>query len=129
MRTFIVMLVLAMPAMAADDLPTLRARAALALAFVDAKPPTYAEQYAKAVREGKPLVVWVGQPARPVTGCVGVRWDEFPGVGAEAVVIGVPAGTQLRRVDVPGRPTDAAVRAAIRATESAAIPTAMLPVQ
>lgn len=95
------------------DEPTLRARAALALAFADPR-PTYSGQLEKAVRERKPLLVWVGQPARHIGECVCFECEVFPGVGKEAVVIGIPAGDRLRRVDLPGIPTEAEVREAIR---------------
>jgi len=92
----------------------LRAKAALALAFADVKPPTYDEQRDRAAKEGKPLVVWVGQPVRPLDGCFAVRCDKFPGVATEGVVVGVPSGKDLKRIDLPGRPTDSTVRAAVR---------------
>ncbi len=116
MTTMILALTLVPAAEPAPDAARLKARAALALAFADAKPPGYPEQYAKAVREGKPLVVWVGRPVRHLDGCVCVGCDSFPGVGSPAVVVGLPTGDgRLRRVDLPGEPTDAAVRAAVRA--------------
>ncbi len=92
----------------------LRARAALAIAFADVQPPTYDEQRDRAAKAGQPLVVWVGQAVRPIDGCFAVRCDTFPGVESEGVVVGVPLGSALKRVDLPGRPTDAAVRAAVR---------------
>ncbi len=110
MTTFLVSLTLAWTPI---DAPTVRARAALAIAFADATPPSYEQQLAKAVREGRPLVVWVGQPVRHVGGCVCVGCDSFPDAGREAVVIGVPVGNRVVRVDLPGRPSDAAVRQAI----------------
>jgi hypothetical protein len=105
---------LAASAQAAEvpDPATLRARAALALVFAAPPgPPSYAEGYTRAVREGKPLVVFVGQPVREVSGCVCVGLDTFPGAGAVAVVVGVPGPRGLRRHDLPGRPTDATIRA------------------
>lgn len=104
----------AAPVTPAADAVTVRARAALALAFAAPAPPTYAEQFATALRDGKPLVVWVGQPVRPVGGCVCVGCDVFPGADGVAVVVGIPTATGVRRIDLPGRPTDAAVRDAIR---------------
>lgn len=91
----------------------LRARAALALAFA---PPTYAEQHAKALKDGKPLVVFVGQPAKPVAGCVCVVCETFPDVTGAAVVVGLHDGGSLRRIDVPGKPTEASIRSAIAMT-------------
>ena len=132
MRLTILFLILtfAVPVQSADDVATLRARAALAIAFAEPpqQPPTYAEQYANALKDGKPLVVWVGQPARSLPGCVSVTAEQFPGADAVAVVVGVPAGGALRRVDVPGRPTDATVRAALRAVDGESPhTTALLP--
>jgi hypothetical protein len=122
MTTMILALTL-LPAQSEPDAVRLRARAALALAFADVQPAAYPEQYAKAVREGKPLVVWVGQPVRHLGGCVCVGCDTFPGVGRPAVVVGLPMGDgRLRRVDLPGKPTDAAVRDAVRAAAPAAAP-------
>lgn len=91
----------------------LKARAALALAFAVPKPPTYAEQYAAAVRDRVPLVVWVGQPAAPCPGCRTVQVARFADVDGSAVVIGLPTGSTLRRLDLPGTPTPAAVQAAV----------------
>jgi hypothetical protein len=122
MTTVVIALMLT-PAHPSPDAARLRARAALALAFADTKPPTYTEQYARAVKEGKPLVVWVGQPVRTVGGCVSVGCDSFPGVGSLAVVVGLPTGDgRLARVDLPGQPTDDAVRAAVRATAQRTAP-------
>jgi hypothetical protein len=109
MIALILSLTLAVPV----DAPTLRARAALAIAFADAKPPTYEQQLAKAIREGKPLVVWVGQPVRHVGGCVCHGCDSFPDAGKEAVVIGVQVGNRLIRVDLPGRPSESTIREVI----------------
>ncbi|HET6573918.1 MAG TPA: hypothetical protein VFG68_09980 [Fimbriiglobus sp.] len=121
--TTVVLALMLLPTHPSQDAVRLRARAALALAFADAKPPTYPEQYARALKEGKPLVVWVGQQVRKVDGCVTVGCDSFPGVGSLAVVVGLPTGDgKLARVDLPGKPTDAAVRIALRATTPPAAP-------
>lgn len=115
MRAILMLVVMAGGTAAAEpnDSMRLRARAALALAFA---PPTYAEQHAKALKEGKPLVVFVGQPAKPVAGCVCVACDTFPDVTGAAVVVGLPDGGTLRRIDVPGTPTEASIRIAVAAT-------------
>ncbi len=109
MRAILMILVLANAA-AADSSERLRARAALALAFA---PPTYATQHAKAVKDGKPLVVFVGQPAKAMAGCVCVACETFPDVAGEGVVVGLPTGTTLRRIDLPGKPTEANIRGAL----------------
>ena len=109
MRTIITLILF--PILAAGAEPTsaqkLRAKAALALAFA---PPSYAEQHAKAIKENKPLVVFVGRPALQLVGSVCVSCVTFPDAAAGAVVIGLPADGTLRRLDLPGRPTADAVR-------------------
>ena len=115
MRAILILVAFALvtPVHAADP-AALRARAALALAFAPprAKPPTYAEAYRTATDSGKPLVVFVGQPAKPLAGCVCVAVEAFPQTDRPAVVVGVPAGAGFRRVDLPGKPDAAAIRAA-----------------
>ncbi len=115
MRLAFAPLILFAPALAPAAEPpaalTLKARAALALAF--AAPPSYADRYAEAVADGRPLVVFVGQPVRAVPGALGVALATFPDASRPAVVVGVPAADGLRRVDLPGTPTDAAIRAAL----------------
>lgn len=115
MRAILMAAVVANGASAAEpgEAMALRARAALALAFA---PPTYAEQHAKALKDGKPLVVFVGQPAKPVAGCVCVACETFPDVTGAAVVVGLPDRGSLRRLDVPGTPTEEAIRSATAVT-------------
>jgi hypothetical protein len=96
----------------AADAETLRARAALALAFAPAK-PTYAVSYQQAVAEAKPLVVFVGQPAAEVAGCVCVSVEAFPEAQAPAVIVGLPGVSGLRRVDLPGTPSRESIRSAV----------------
>ena len=111
MRSVSLLMLLSNVAVAAEpDAARLRAKAALALAFA---PPTYAEQYAKAVKEKRPLVVFVGQPAKHVGQCVCVSCDSFADVKAEGVVIGLPNGTGLRRLDLAGQPTAERIREAL----------------
>ncbi len=111
----VALILAAVPALPAGepDATTLRARAALALAFAAPKPAGYAEAYTRAVQTGRPLVVFVGQPVRELPGCVCVGAGSFPGAAKEAVVIGLPAGGGLRRLDLPGRPSPEAVRAVL----------------
>lgn len=103
-------LLLTSPAQAVEP-EVLRARAALALAFAPAK-PTYAASYKQAVAEAKPLIVFVGQPAAEFTGCVCVAVEAFPETAAPAVIVGIPSAAGLKRIDLPGKPTRDAIRAA-----------------
>ena len=61
--------------------------------------PSYGECRREAIRTGKPLAVWVGQPAEDIPGWLSCRRDDFPGVVGPAVVIGygVDAGGDLIR--------------------------------
>jgi hypothetical protein len=95
------------------DTQRVRAKAALALAFA---PPTYAEQHAKALKEGKPLVVFVGQPAKIIAGSVLHNCEVFPDVPKRGVVVGLPDGTALRRVDLPGTPSEDSIRQTLTIT-------------
>lgn len=111
MRSVALLIMLSNAAIAAEpDAARLRAKAALALAFA---PPTYAEQYAKAILEKKPLVVFVGQAVKPVGSCVCVSCESFPDAKPAGVVIGLPDGTGLRRVDLPGEPTAETIQTTI----------------
>ena len=113
MRTIIILFLPLLVAAEPTVAQKLRAKAALALAFA---PPSYAEQHAKALKENKPLVVFVGQPTKPLAGCVCVACETFPDASGEAVVIGLPDGAHLRRLDLTGKPSEASIRIAITAT-------------
>ncbi|MBL8866004.1 MAG: hypothetical protein JNK93_10645 [Planctomycetia bacterium] len=111
MRSISVLMVLSGVSIAGEpDAARLRAKAALALAFA---PPTYAEQYAKAIQEKKPLVVFVRQQAKLVGSCLCVACDSFADVTTKGVVIGLPDGAGLRRVDLPGEPTAETIQTTI----------------
>lgn len=84
---------------------TLRARASLAIAFSFNISPSYEEVYLQAIREQKPLLVWVGQPVREIPGCLSHGCDVFPNAETVAVVIGLPSGGRLLRQDLVGRPS------------------------
>lgn len=86
-----------------------KARAAIALAVETQKPASPAipawpatsqrDQYEalriRAIRENKPLLVSVGCDCPAVEGCLGVRWDQFPGVKAPTIILGRPRGGEL----------------------------------
>jgi hypothetical protein len=115
MRSAFVLILMSSTTFAAEPDAALRAKAALALAFA---PPTYTEQYAKAVKENKPLVVFVGQPVRRVGNCLCVSCETFPEAKTTGVVIGLPDGAGLRRVDLAGEPTVDTIREAITAPQA-----------
>jgi hypothetical protein len=77
--------------------------------------PGEAELYDQALSKGRPLVYFVGQPARPVAGCLSHACGSFPGVAGPAVVVGVPGGGVLwRAATLPGVPSESAIVAALR---------------
>src|SRR5207244_761624 len=92
------------PAVAPCD-PDTHARAALALAVAAYHPPAQVSEYerlrARAVAEGRPLLVWVGlhrpdlERARP--DCLHHHCDRFPDAAPPCVVVGRPAGGELWR--------------------------------
>jgi hypothetical protein len=103
-----------------DSAETLRARAALAWSFAEAelppRLPPYAEQYPRAVAQRVPLIVWVGQPARPLAGCFATECTTFPNVHPPAVVLGIPHAAGLLRVDLPGTPSDEQIQSRLAST-------------
>ncbi len=98
LTTLLLALILATPPAIPDELPPAIPDEAAA-----EKPLTYAEAHALAVREGKPLVVWVG--GNFCQACVRdsaaefvhVFVDRFDGVAAPAIVVGVVADGELVR--------------------------------
>jgi hypothetical protein len=61
---------------------TLAAAAAAADAFIDAR--------AVALADGKPLLIFVRQPALAVAGCVSCRLEHYPGQDYPGVIILIP---------------------------------------
>ncbi len=77
----------------------------------------YDAAYRLAIREHKPLIVFVGQPARAVPGCLVCRQRSFPGVSAMGCVVSRPEENVLLRIaDLAGKPTNAQIAESLRAT-------------
>lgn len=53
---------------------------------------TYAAAYARAVRQDRPLLVFVGQRPIAVADSIVCRWDDYPGGPTPRVVFGLPDG-------------------------------------
>ncbi|MGL4419387.1 MAG: hypothetical protein ACRCZF_01860 [Gemmataceae bacterium] len=96
------------PISESDAAMAAKARAALALLFAE---PSYAEQHARALASERPLVVFVNEPRRWVPGCVTVRVPLL-GEVRQGVIVGVPVGAELRRIDLPAHSDDDAIRTA-----------------
>lgn len=75
-------------------------------AFVLASPPTYSDSYAQAVREARPLVVFVGIPAMPGP-WISQEVKSLPGLEGKGVVLSRPRGTYLEWVETLDWWTDA----------------------
>lgn len=79
----------------------------------------YTKAYDKAIKEGKPLVLFVGQPLRKIDDAICVRFDgaDLPlGTKSPAVVIGRGCNglTMNRTALLPGEPTDRAIMESLR---------------
>lgn len=70
---------------------------------------TYDMAYRLSMKKRLPLVVFVSQPLRRIAGAVCVRVDEFQDVEGRAVVVGLPDGKSMKRLDIPGSPTDSVI--------------------
>jgi hypothetical protein len=68
----------------------------------------YDDAYRKAVREDRPLLIFVGQPAREVPGCVSVHVEHYSRAHSPGVVIGMTDddGDLARVADLEGNPSD-----------------------
>jgi hypothetical protein len=119
MRAILILVLIATTLSAAEPTASqkLQAKAALALAFA---PPSYREQHAKALKEAKPLVVYVGVPAKKIPGCVDYSCEKFPDVAHRGVVLGLPDGTALRRIDLLGFPSEETIRQTVAGTKPTA---------
>ena len=86
--------------------------------------PTDLRRAIRQGRQGVEVARRLGRAAGPSRCRLCVRRvRHLPGhYRVQAVVVGVPAGGTLRRIDLPGRPSDAAVRAALRGPPAAATP-------
>jgi hypothetical protein len=75
---------------------------------------TYVTGAAQAVRDGRPLVTFVGCPERVVDGAVVARAETLTGYDGPAVVVAVPGGDWLNhRATLPANASDAQIAAAV----------------
>jgi hypothetical protein len=74
----------------------------------------YDKAYWVAVKAGKPLVVYVGQEAKPVDGAIVCRAEKCCGETSACVIIGQPSGDDVVRVaTLKGSPEAAEIRQAL----------------
>jgi hypothetical protein len=73
----------------------------------------YPAAYAASMKDRLPLLVFVGQPARDVSGTRSIAVTTFPDATAPSVVVGVVRDGGMVRADLGGTPSSADVRAAV----------------
>jgi hypothetical protein len=76
---------------------------------VDPYPPAYAASLA----DRRPLVVFVGQPARDIPGMRSITVASFPDAAAPSVVVGVVHAGGMERTDLTGLPATPVIQAAV----------------
>lgn len=79
----------------------------------DGQAANYVRLMARADREGKPLIVYVGVEAREMPGTIVVRWDAY-GDGSPRIVVGLPGrgpGGSMGGFHLPAAATDASIAA------------------
>jgi hypothetical protein len=103
MRVFVTLIALLIVPLFASGQQTLKAN------------KTYIAGAAQAVRDGQPLVTFLGCPDRPVAGAVVARSETLAGYDGPTVVVAVPGGDWLKhRATLPANASDAQIAAAIR---------------
>lgn len=75
----------------------------------------YPDAYHASAKDCKPLLVYVGQPARAVDGCRAISVKEYPQATAPSVVVGVVRDGSMWRTDLPATADAASVKAAVSA--------------
>ena len=79
----------------------------------------YAAAYAASMKDRLPVLVFVGQPAREVSGMRSVAVQTFPDATAPCVVVGVVREDGMVRKDVIGTPAESDIRSAIASLSNA----------
>jgi hypothetical protein len=85
----------------------------------------YAAAYAASLKDRLPVLVFVGQPAREVSGTRSVTVETFPNATAPSVVVGVVRDTEMVRKDVVGTPATPDIQAAIASLTVSSTPDAL----
>lgn len=78
------------------------------------EPLTYKDARRLALKEGKPLVVFVRQAVRPVPGCIVARLDNYEEDAPVMVIVGTAINGELYEARrLKGVPSDAEIKAAV----------------
>jgi hypothetical protein len=99
-----------------EDLEQKRTKTAATTEKRDTDPslcPDLETAHRKAVKENKPLLLWIGQAARVVPGCISVQLKSYKRAHSPGVVIGMPDedGDVIRVADLEGVPTNQEIKA------------------
>ena len=73
----------------------------------------YPAAYAASMKDGLPVLVFIGQPVREVSGARSIAVTTFPDAAAPCVVVGLVRDGGMVRKDLGGTPTTADIRAAV----------------
>ena len=85
----------------------------------------YSAAYAASMKDRLPVLVFVGQPAREVSGTRSITVETFPNAVAPSVVVGVVRDTEMVRKDVGGAPATTDIQAAIASLAAPSTPDAL----
>jgi hypothetical protein len=89
------------------------ALAGAVVARAEPSPDPYAAAYAASIKDRLPLVVFVGQPARELSGMRSISVPTFPEVTGQCVVVGVVRDGEMVRKDLGGTPAAPDIQAVI----------------
>src|SRR5438876_11907363 len=73
----------------------------------------YPAAYAASMKDRLPVLVFVGQPAREVSGTRSIAVETFPTATGPCVVVGVVREEEMVRKDLGGTPTTPDIQAAV----------------
>jgi len=88
----------------------------------------YPTAYAASMKDRRPLVVFVGQPARDISESRTITVANFPEAAAPSVVVGVVRGGEMIRKDLGGTPDARDIQAAIAKLAEPPVPDALAEV-
>ena len=85
----------------------------------------YPAAYTASMKDRLPVLVFVGQPAREVSGTRSITVSTFPDAAAPSVVVGVVRGEEMVRKDLSGSATTPDIQAAIAGLSVSPTPDAL----
>jgi hypothetical protein len=86
---------------------------------------SYPSAYAASLKDHLPLVVFVGQPAREVTGARSIAVPTFPEASGPCIVVGVVRGGEMVRHDLGGAAATPDIQATVASLSNPGTPEAL----